>query len=100
MTATPESKMKNLHNTSMSDVRSNTPDINITGNPGAWVCLCKASSKQDGWMKSTKGLEVPSGVVLQTTTEFRNDVNEVTACTDALVFVPNVSLKDLEHMTE
>ena len=60
---------KPMGNTNMEEATAGTPDIQIHENPGAWKCLCKASSESQGWMKSTKALEVPGGCVLQVTTK-------------------------------
>ena len=69
----------------------NIPDIGIYGDPSAWKCLCKAWSKQEGWMKSTKVLEIPNiGCLVQVSTQQWNEVAE------AIVFVPKVRLRENE----
>ena len=51
--------------------------------------LLKASSEAEGWMKSTKAMEIEGvGCVIQVTTQQGNNVAE------ALTFVPNVCVKE------
>ena len=80
-------------NHSMDDLK---PTISVAGNPGAWVLLGKAhtneAGKGYGWMKSTKAMQVPGGVLVQATTEHRLD-GAVTACAEALTFVPGAALE-------
>jgi len=78
-------------NTNMDEARANTSDIKVHGDPGAWLCLCKASSKAQGWMKSTKVMNVNGGAVVQVSTEHRDpETGIVTACAEAVVFVPDM----------
>jgi hypothetical protein len=77
---------KTLNNTNMEELEKNVPDVQIYGNPGAWKCICKASSKEQGWMKSTKALQTSKGVLVQVSTQQGNNVAE------ALMFVPDASI--------
>jgi len=85
---------KTLHNSDVSGARQNVSDINIVGNGDMFRLLCKASSKKEGWMKTTKAMEVPGcGCVVQVTTQQGNpDGSYVVA--EALTFVPNVIITD------
>ena len=76
-----------LDNKDMATATASTPDIVVAGDPGAWEVVGKASSKSQGWMKSTKRMAVPGGWLYQATTEHRAD-GKVTACAEALAFVP------------
>ena len=80
--------MKTLHNTDASGTERNVPDVKKWGNPDAWKLLCKASSEYEGWMKSTKAMQVHGGVLVQTTTQQRNPDGSYSIA-DALAFVPN-----------
>jgi len=53
----PESKT--LNNVDMETSKQNVSDVEIYGNPDKWLCLSKASSKTQGWVKSTKAMDVP-----------------------------------------
>lgn len=65
--------MKTLHNSDISGARQNVKDIKIVGNGDMFRLLCKASSEEEGWMKSTKAMEIPHvGCVVQVTTQQRN----------------------------
>lgn len=74
---------KTLDVTSSKDFPGKVGDVEVFGNPDLWRLVCKASSKSQGWMKSTKVMELPNvGVVLQVTTQQGDHVAE------ALCFIP------------
>lgn len=57
------------------------------GNVDMWVCVGKAWNAKEGWMKSTKVLEVPgAGCFLQVTTQQGDNVSE------AVTWAPGVML--------
>jgi len=64
--------MKTLHNSDISGTRVNVPEVKVVGNGDMFKLPCKASSGTEGWMKSTKAMEVPGGCVVQTTTQQLN----------------------------
>ena len=69
------------------DAKAKINDLVISGDPDTWVLICKASSKSQGWMKSTKAMEVlGAGVVIQVTNENKTGVAE------ALTFIPGVKI--------
>lgn len=75
---------------SMDDLKAKVSDVEVFGEPGAWKVLGKASSKSQGWMKSTKAMEVPGlGVIVQASTQQGSQVAE------ALVLVPGASLEQV-----
>ena len=81
--------MKTLHNTDISGAEKNVPDIQKSGNGDMFQLLCKTSSKNEGWMKSTKACEIPGvGCIVQVTTQQGNNIAE------AVCFVPNVVIID------
>lgn len=84
---------KTLHNSDVSGTRTNVPDLVVVGNGDLFKLLCKASSQAEGWMKSTKAMEVPGGCVVQVTTQQRN-IDGTYAVAEALTFVPGVSVVD------
>lgn len=85
---------KTLCNSDVSGARKNVPDIEVFGNGDTFQLICKASSESEGWMKSTKAMEiVERGCVVQVTTQQRNiDGSYVVA--EALTFVPDVTIVD------
>jgi len=87
---------KTLHNSDVSGARQNVPDINVVGNGDTFRLLCKASSHIEGWMKSSKAMEVPGGCVVQVTTQQEN-VDGTYAVAEALTFVPGVKIVDDEN---
>lgn len=85
--------MKTLHNSDVSGARKNVKDIKIVGNGDMFRLLCKASSENEGWMKSTKACEVVGGCIVQATTQQRN-CDGTYAVAEALSFVPGVKIVD------
>lgn len=84
---------KTLHNSDISGARQNVPDIKVFGNGDMFQLLCKASSQNEGWMKSTKAMEIPGiGCVVQTTTQQRNADGSYSLA-DAVTFVPGVRIE-------
>jgi len=79
---------KTLHNSTVSGARVNVKDINVFGNGDSFKLICKASSKSEGWMKSTKAMQIDGvGCVIQVTTQQGENVAE------ALTFVPGVKIE-------
>lgn len=66
---------KTLHNTTADGAKKNVSDLVIWGNGDMFKLLCKASSKKEGWMKSTKAMEIEGvGCVVQVTTQQKQEV--------------------------
>jgi len=83
---------KTLHNSNMSGARKNVPDIQIVGDGDLFQLLCKASSKEEGWMKSTKAMQIDDGClgcVVQVTTQQLNPDGSYSLA-EAITFVPSV----------
>ena len=82
---------KTLHNSTVSGARKNVSDIQFYGDGDTFRLICKASSKAEGWMKSTKAMEIPgAGCVVQVTTQQGDNVAE------ALTFVPGVKIEVID----
>lgn len=80
---------KTLTNTTANQAADNVKDIVFWGNGNTFKLICKASSKAEGWMKSTKAMEIPGyGCVLQVTTQQGENVAE------AVTFIPGVYLEE------
>ena len=74
-------------------------DIGTEGDPYRWRLVCKAWSEEQGWMKSTKAMDVPgAGVLVQVTTR-ETGADEDIAIAEALCFVPMTFLMDREDGT-
>ena len=79
---------KTLYNTDIADTLKNVSDVEVFGNGDLFQLICKASSQKEGWMKSTKAMEVEGiGCVVQVTTQQGDNVAE------ALCFVPGARIK-------
>lgn len=64
--------MKTLHNSNASGATKNVKDIVFWGERDTFKLISKASSQEEGWMKSTKAMEIEGvGVVIQVTTQQR-----------------------------
>lgn len=91
-----ESATKTLHNSMVSTANDNVKDLSIVGNGDMFQLLCKASSQKEGWMKSTKAMEISGcGCLVQVTTQQRNPDGSY-SCAEALSFAPGVKIVDDE----
>lgn len=89
-----EYSKKTLHNSDISDAKKNVSDIKVFGDGDLFKLLSKASSEKEGWMKSTKAMEIPQvGCLVQVTTQQRN-LNGSYAVAEAVTFVPGVVIQD------
>jgi membrane-bound inhibitor of C-type lysozyme len=81
---------KHFGNTTASGAKQNVKDIVFWGNGDTFKLISKASSQNEGWMKSTKAMEIIGvGCVLQITTQQGSNVAE------AAVFVPGVHIEEI-----
>ncbi len=80
---------KTLSNTTASQAKDNVKDIVFWGNGDTFKLISKASSKAEGWMKSSKAMQIDGvGCVVQVTTQQNEHVAE------AITFVPNVKIHE------
>lgn len=82
---------KDLTVTSIADAGEKVNDIVVFGNGDLFSLLSKASSKEQGWMKSSKAMQTPNGCVVQVTTQQKN-LDGSYAVAEALTFVPGVAI--------
>jgi len=83
---------KSLGNTDASGAKVNVKDIVFWGDGDAWKLLGKASSKNEGWMKSSKAYEIPGiGCIVQVTTQQNDNVAE------ALTIVYNTKIEETKN---
>tara|TARA_R100001244_G_C5166169_1_gene131431 strand:+ start:1724 stop:2029 length:306 start_codon:yes stop_codon:yes gene_type:complete len=83
---------KSLGNTDTSKAKINVKDLVVWGDGDLFKLISKASSKNEGWMKSTKAMEIKDvGCVVQVTTQQGDNVAE------ALTFVPFVSIEETKE---
>lgn len=84
---------KTFNNINSADAQNKINDIEFFGDCDRWKLLCKASSKSEGWMKSTKAMEIDGvGCLVQVTTQQQNPDGSY-AITEAMEFVPNTRIK-------
>jgi len=83
---------KSLGNTDTNGAKENVKDIVFWGNGDTFKLISKASSQKEGWMKSTKAMEIIDvGCVIQVTTQQNDHVAE------AVTFVPDVKIKETSN---
>ena len=79
---------KSLGNTCASGASKNVKDIVFWGNGDTFKLISKASSQNEGWMKSSKAMDTGNGCVVQVTTQQGDNVAE------AITFVPGVKIEE------
>ena len=84
-------KEKDLAISEERGAKANISDIVIYGDTDTFGLLCKASSQEQGWMKSTKVANVPGGCIVQVTTQQKNPDGGY-AVAEALTYVPGVQM--------
>lgn len=84
---------KTLNSINQTEAQEKINDLEIFGDTDAWKLLCKASSESEGWMKSTKAMEVDgNGCLVQVTTQQRNSDGSW-AIAESVTFAPNTRIK-------
>lgn len=85
-------KEKQLDITEIKPAKDNIQDLKVYGDGDSFALLCKASSQEEGWMKSTKVCNLPNGCIVQVTTQQRNPDGSY-AVAEAITYVPDVNIK-------
>lgn len=86
---------KSLGNTDANGTTKNVPDVQFFGDGDTFRLISKASSQAQGWMKSTKAMQIDGvGCVVQVTTQQRN-IDGSYAVAEAVCFVPGVEVVEL-----
>ena len=81
-----ESKLMDI--TEVKGATANISDLKVFGNGDTFQLICKASSQSQGWMKSTKAMQIDGvGCVVQVTTQQGDHVAE------AITFIPGVKIE-------
>ena len=83
---------KTLNNTTANQAKSQVSDIEFWGDGDTFKLISKASSKSQGWMKSTKAMFTGTGCVVQVTTQQKN-IDGTYSIAEAITFVPGVVIK-------
>jgi len=85
---------KTLNNSNINKAKDQVKDIEVFGDGDMFKLLCKASSQAEGWMKSTKAMEIEGiGCVVQVTTHQRNH-DGTNSVAEAVCFVPGAQVVD------
>lgn len=83
---------KTLDISNTEELKHKVNDVVISGNPDTWKLICKVSSESEGWMKSTKGMEINNlGVLVQVSTVQRG-AGGVYSVAEALTFINGARL--------
>lgn len=90
---------KTLDNVNVNDAKSKVADIKVFGDGDLWQLVCKASSEEQGWMKSTKVMSIEgfnsnkvTGCLVQVSTQQRNPDGSYSIA-EAVTYVEGASLK-------
>lgn len=85
-------KNKSLGNTDISKCKTNVPDVVVFGDGDLFKLISKASSEEEGWMKSTKAMQVSEkGCLVQVTTQQRN-IDLTYSLAEAVTYVPGAQI--------
>ena len=88
--------VKSLCNTTVNGAKKNVKDIVVFGNGDTFKLICKASSKAEGWMKSTKACEIKDvGCLVQVTTQQVNPDGS-SSVAEAVTFAPMVKIEVID----
>lgn len=88
---------KTLDVTNIEDARKKISDIKVVGNGNLFKLLCKASSESQGWMKSSKAMQIDGvGCVVQVTTQQKN-IDGTYSVAEAVTFVPGICIEEDEN---
>lgn len=82
---------KDLGITEVRGAKANISDLVVYGDGDTFALLCKASSKDQGWMKSTKVCNSNSGCIVQVTTQQKNPDGSYSVA-EALTYVPDINI--------
>lgn len=83
---------KTLDNSTASHAKENVKDIIFWGDGDTWKLISKAFSKNEGWMKSTKAMEVPGyGCAIQVSTQQGDNIAE------AVTFIPYTRIVEITN---
>jgi len=83
---------KTLDAVNIDDVKQKVSDVVVFGNGDLFQLISKASSKEQGWMKSTKAMQTSNGCVVQVTTQQTNPDGSYSVA-EAVTYVPNAAIK-------
>lgn len=84
-------KEKSLDISEIKSAKENINDLKVYGDGDTFALLCKASSQEEGWMKSTKVCNVSGGCIVQVSTQQKNPDGSY-AVAEALTYVPGIHL--------
>lgn len=82
---------KDLGITEVKGAKANISDLVVYGDGDTFKLLCKASSQEMGFMKSTKVCNIGNDALVQVSTQQRNPDGSY-AVAEALTFVPCVNI--------
>lgn len=79
---------KTVNNTDVKQAKVQVKDLEVFGDGDLFKLISKASSKNEGWMKSTKAMFTGRGCVIQVTTQQGDNVAE------AVTYVPGITIME------
>jgi hypothetical protein len=85
---------KTFKNTETAVVKQNVNDVKFWGDGDTWKLISKASSENEGWMKSTKAIQLNEGCLVQVTTQQRN-LDDSYSLAEAIAFAPKARISEV-----
>ena len=86
---------KTLSNTTESQAQNQVKDIKFWGLPDMWKLISKAHSEEEGWMKSTKAMEIAGvGCLVQVSTQ-QLSLNGGDSIAEAITFVTRTGIEEI-----
>ena len=82
---------KTLKNTTASKAKDNVSDIQFWGYGDIWKLISKTWSEKEGWMKSTKAMQMDTGCLVQVSTQQGEHVAE------AVTFIPGIVIYESKN---
>jgi len=97
-------KAKTLQVSNVNQAKKLIKDLQVFGDGDTFKLISKASSQEEGWMKSTKAMQISGndrekgvrlyGCVVQVTTQQRNPDGSY-ALAEAVTFVPGAKINEV-----
>jgi hypothetical protein len=87
---TPVTEERTLTSTTVEEAEAS--GVVLTGAADKWLCIAKAVNEAEGWMRSTKAMQIgAAGCLVQTSYVWTNP-DGTKGCFEAVCFAPSVNL--------
>jgi len=87
---TPTVEERTLTTTTVEEAKAS--GVVLTGAADKWLCIAKAVNKDEGWMRSTKAMQIGAAGCLVQTSYIWTNSDGTKGCFEAVCFAPSVNL--------